>query len=134
MFPKHFIFLFCSFQLTVYQRKMLTRLRKKNRRELEIARQQRLTLLNNAAEISLSVPAAVEVGEKIKVHVDVMSKLSGHNFPTGFSEERQLWVELTVFGPQGRVVFVSGDLDSNHDLRDEHSEEVATGTGTASAS
>ncbi len=113
--------------LTKYQKKMLDRLRKTNREELEIAREQRLTLLTNAAELALFVPESVEAGEKIKVHVDVISKLAGHNFPTGFSEERQLWVELVVYDPQGRVVFASGDLDHNQDLRDDHSHEVAKG-------
>lgn len=114
-------------KLTAYQRKMLERLRRKNRKELEVARQQRYTLLSNAAELALCAPTTAEVGDRIKVHVDVISKLAGHNFPTGFSEERQVWVELTVYDPRGCVVFASGDLDHNQDLRDEHSHEVAEG-------
>ncbi|MCA9068410.1 MAG: hypothetical protein KDA84_05785, partial [Planctomycetaceae bacterium] len=114
-------------QLTAYQRKMLDRLRRKNRKELAISREQRYALLSNAAELALSAPNTAKVGDRIKVHVDVISKLAGHSFPTGFSEERQAWVELTVYDPRGCVVFASGDLDHNQDLRDEHSHDVAEG-------
>lgn len=40
--------------------------------------------------------------------------------------ERQIWLHVCVQDPQGNVVFVSGDLDHNADLRDDHSHEVLT--------
>ena len=58
---------------------------------------------------------------------DVVSKVAGHNFPTGFTAERQAWVEITLTDPQGRAVFRSGDLDSNGDLRNAHSHYVEAG-------
>ncbi len=61
------------------------------------------------------------------MRVNVTSKVAGHSFPTGFTAERQLWVEITVHDPAGNVVFVSGDFDSGGDLRDAHSYEVLTG-------
>lgn len=113
--------------LTDHQRKTLTDLRKKNRRQLKIARSKRHELLRNAAEICVKAPSTASAGEKIKLHVDVINKVSGHNFPTGFTAERQAWVEVTVLDAAGRPVFLSGDVDKNGDLRDEHSHEVEAG-------
>ncbi len=55
------------------------------------------------------------------------SLTAGHSLPTGFTAERQVWVELTVIDPHGRVVYATGDFDSNGDLRDDHSHQVLAG-------
>jgi len=113
--------------LTPHQRETLTTLRIRNRKQLEIARNQRWELLKNAAKITVSHPQCVDEGDRIKVRVDVTSTTAGHNFPTGFTAERQAWVCVHVTDPAGRTVFVSGDTDANGDLRDEHSHAVETG-------
>ena len=61
------------------------------------------------------------------MQVDVRSLVAGHNFPTGFTEERQLWVSVEVCDEYGRSEFVTGDFDHNGDLRDEHSHAVLGG-------
>ena len=115
-------------ELTEYQRQTLTDLRKQNRRSLKIAQEKRYELLRNGAELgAVEIPNDVRTGQRIKIGVDVQSKFAGHNFPTGFTEERQLWVSITVCDPLGRVVFQSGDVDHNNDLRDEHSHYVESG-------
>lgn len=114
-------------QLTDYQRQTLTQLRVKNRRQLAKAKQQRLQLLKNAAKIDVQHARVARPGEKLKVNVDVTSLTAGHNFPTGFSAERQAWVEIRVTDAGGHLLFVSGDLDHNGDLRDAHSHEVERG-------
>ncbi|MEW4486860.1 multiheme c-type cytochrome [Thalassoglobus sp. JC818] len=113
--------------LTPHQRETLTHLRVQNRKQLAKARNLRFELLKNAAEIRVEHPREANRHRKMKVHVDVVSKTAGHNFPTGFTAERQVWVELILVDPLGRTVFSSGDLDSNGDLRDEHSHEVEAG-------
>ncbi len=113
--------------LTNHQIKTLKQIRLINRRQLEIANNKRYELLKNGARIHVHVPKQAEAGKKIKVRVDVESTTAGHNFPTGFSAERQLWVEITLCDPAGRPVFQSGNLDSNMDLRDEHSQQVEHG-------
>ena len=113
--------------LTPYQQRTLNELRRHNRKQLRIADAKRYELLGNAAEITTTAPDSARAGEKIHLRVDVHNKVSGHSFPTGFTAERQLWVELTVRDPAGVVVFASGDLDSNRDLRDEHSHDVLKG-------
>ena len=117
----------CYEKLTPYRQKTLDDLRRKNRAQLEIARQQRYQLLRNAAYISVHAPARACPGDRIHVRVDVTSKTAGHSFPTGFTAERQAWVQIVVRDPAGRPVFVSGDLDKNGDLRDAHSTYVEAG-------
>ncbi len=113
--------------LTAHQRRTLKQLRIDNRRHLKIASQKRYELLQNAARLKVRVPEYACPGEKINIDVDVQSILAGHSFPTGFTAERQLWVQITVCDPAGQTIFVSGNLDPNGDLLDGHSHAVETG-------
>jgi hypothetical protein len=47
-----------------------------------------------------------------------IENLTGHALPSGTTAERQLWIELTVKNQAGEVVFSSGTLDENGDVRD----------------
>jgi hypothetical protein len=114
-------------QLTPYQQKSLTELRRANRKQLQIASAKRYELLRNGAEIRVHAAGEACTDNLLPVRVDVRSKVAGHSFPTGFTAERQLWVEITVVDPRGCVVFRSGDLDCNGDLRDEDSYAVLSG-------
>ena len=114
-------------RLTLHQRTTLDQLRRENRRQLRIAQDKRYELLQNAAEIHVAAPETASCGERIAIQVDVRSLVAGHNFPTGFSEERQLWVSVELCDEFGRSVFATGDFDHNGDLRDEHSHAVLSG-------
>jgi hypothetical protein len=50
--------------------------------------------------------------------------LAGHSLPSGATVDRQMWVELSVRTSAGEVVFESGTLDENGDLRDEQPEHT----------
>ncbi len=113
--------------LTPHQQRTLDDLRRSNRRHLRIAAEQRYRLLQRSARLTVHSPQHARPGQRVSVRVDVKNLVAGHNFPTGFTAERQLWVELTVWDPRGRVIFRTGDLDANGDLRDEHSHAVAAG-------
>ncbi|MEZ6123007.1 MAG: multiheme c-type cytochrome [Planctomycetaceae bacterium] len=113
--------------LTAHQRATLRTLRLDNRTQLRTAQEKRLELLGNAARLHVQHPSQARCGEKISVKVDVESLVAGHNFPTGFTAERQLWVFVEVCDANNRQIFVSGDPDANLDLRDEHSQEVLLG-------
>jgi hypothetical protein len=116
-----------SERLTLHQKTTLEQLRRTNRQQLRIARDKRYELLQNAAEIQVAAPESAFCGERIGIQVDVRSLVAGHNFPTGFTEERQLWVSAELFDTLGRSVFATGDFDHNGDLRDEHSHAVLGG-------
>lgn len=114
-------------KLNDYQARTLASLRGKNHELLAIASNDRVTLLRNAARIHVNAPTNACPGKKVGIKVDVESIFEGHNFPTGFTEERQVWVQLFVYDGRGRVIFATGDLDSNNDLRYVHSYDVNTG-------
>jgi hypothetical protein len=114
-------------KLTAYQQQTLNSLRRRNRRQLKIATQKRYELLQNAAGINVKAPRTARCGSKINIHVEIKSLFSGHHFPTGFTAERQAWIELRLTDPHGQPVLVTGDLDANGDLRDNHSHFVERG-------
>jgi hypothetical protein len=63
----------------------------------------------------------------IRFRVKVRNGIDGHDVPTGFDGERVVFLHVTVRDAQNRLVFESGDLDPNGDLRDEHSLYVRNG-------
>lgn len=114
-------------RLTPHQRQTLDELRLQNREQLAIARAKRYELLRNAARLHVEHDESARPGRRLRVRVGVESLFAGHNFPTGFTAERQAWVSVVLTDPTGQVVYASGDLDENGDLRDEHSHGVETG-------
>ncbi len=79
--------------------------------------QRRQQLLESAATISVSAPASVTLnpteGAVASVIVDVTNVGSGHNIPSGFSQERQMWIELLVTDGAGTLLYESGTLVDN---------------------
>jgi hypothetical protein len=89
-------------------------------------KQKRLQVLRNGYGIgTIATTAAGRDG--LSFSVEVRNLTNGHNVPTGFTEERAVWLEVWVTDPNGDVIFRSGDRDPNGDLRDRHSEWVRTG-------
>ena len=86
-------------------------------------------LLKNAAHVKeISLTRSTNNDFDLMLNVTVESLISGHNVPTGFTSERQLWVEVSVYDRNNTLVFESGVLDANGDLYDHHSDEVRSGT------
>lgn len=85
------------------------------------------------AQITVLLKNAVEIGdveldnsgEEPLLTVAIQSLTSGHNVPTGFTSERQLWLDVVITNVVGTVLFASGQLDSYGDLYDGHSWDVA---------
>lgn len=59
--------------------------------------------------------------------IEVRNGTDGHNVPTGFIAERLVFLQVTVKDPKGAVIFRSGDLDPNGDVRNIHSVYVHGG-------
>ncbi len=93
----------------------------------EHLKQERETLLRNAATVNVDVPHTVAAGSRMTIEVSITNSGAGHNFPTGFASERQVWLEVVVSDASGRQVYASGDLDRYADLRDWESEAVQAG-------
>lgn len=59
--------------------------------------------------------------------VPVSNITLGHGVPTGFDAERVVFLRTMVWDQNGQLVFQSGDLDPNGDIRDSHSLYVHNG-------
>ncbi len=79
-------------------------------------------ILRTAARLAVIAPEEVPAGGELPLTVLVRNSGAGHNLPTGLSTFRQMWLEVTVKSDADEVLFRSGDLDANGDLRDRHSE------------
>ena len=93
---------------------------------LELANQERKRILQIGYRLGdVKVKKASRDGISFKV--EVKNGTDGHNVPTGFDAERIVYLQVTVTDANGKVVFKSGDLDPNGDLRDAHSLYVHNG-------
>lgn len=63
----------------------------------------------------------------LRFEVEVKNGTDGHSVPTGFVSERVVYLQVTITDPDGKVVFKSGDLDPNGDVRTIHSIYVNNG-------
>jgi hypothetical protein len=87
---------------------------------------QRLILLREGYKLGdMVVQQADRNG--IRFEIQVKNGTSGHNVPTGFDVERVVYLQIEVADSSGKVVFKSGDLDPNGDVRDRLSSYVNNG-------
>jgi Cytochrome c554 and c-prime len=91
-------------------------------------RHNRETLFRNAATMDVHCPGSVKPGGELDLAVAVTNSGTGHNLPTGFAAERQVWLEVVLKDAGGHVLFVSGNFDKYGDLRDDDSRQVIDGT------
>ena len=87
---------------------------------------QRLQVLQAGYQLGEVVVERADDGG-VKFRVEVKNGTNGHNVPTGFDAERVVWLNTTVTDNAGVVVYESGDLDPNGDVRDSHSVYVHNG-------
>ena len=98
-------------------------------RELVVKlRQNRETLFHNAAIMTVRCPLTIKPGGKLSLAVSITNSGAGHNLPTGFAAERQVWLEVILRDADRKKLFVSGDFDQNLDLRDDESLQVINGS------
>jgi hypothetical protein len=76
------------------------------------------TLLSGVATMAIgTVPKAAEPGQRLDVILSVKNEVDGHALPTGSAFLREFWVHLTVTDAEGRVLYETGALDANGDLK-----------------
>jgi Cytochrome c554 and c-prime len=81
---------------------------------------QRLQLLRTGYQLgNVEVTSCGSRGLRFRVLVS--NGTTGHGVPTGFDAERVVFLRVLVWNEIGRLVFQSGDLDPNGDVRDSHS-------------
>lgn len=87
------------------------------------AQKQRLILLRQGYQLGdLVVERADAKGLAFKIQVK--NGTDGHDVPTGFDAERISYLQVFVTNSAGKLVFKSGDLDPNGDVRDINSAYV----------
>jgi len=74
-------------------------------------------LLEGCAQVELEVPDEVIAGEQLDLVLNVHNLIDAHNFPTGSTFNRQAWLEVIATDGAGNVLYKTGDLDDNGDLR-----------------
>jgi hypothetical protein len=72
--------------------------------------QRREILMGSAAELAVTAPSSISAGDTLPIEVHVTNSGTGHNLPSGFSQERQVWVELNVSDGNGDMIYQSGYL------------------------
>ncbi|MEO7113958.1 MAG: hypothetical protein ABI183_26185, partial [Polyangiaceae bacterium] len=70
-------------------------------------------LLKSAFEFSIA--EATRSGGKIEIPIHVENIGAGHRVPAGFSQEREIWVELEVTDARGGLVYEVGKIASAKD-------------------
>lgn len=81
------------------------------------AKKRRDLLLRAAFDFQLKEPLLR--GDRLTIPVQIENVGAGHRVPAGFSQEREIWVELTVTDNAGRIVYQVGKVNRNdEDLRD----------------
>jgi hypothetical protein len=77
--------------------------------------QRRKILMQSAAEIAVTASSINPADRTLPIEVQVTNSGTGHNLPSGFSQERQIWVELIVSDANNEVIYESGTLrDTAH--------------------
>jgi mono/diheme cytochrome c family protein len=97
-------------------------------RQLELLAENRAratTLLRNG--YGLGEVRILEREKGLKFDVEVKNLTDGHSVPSGLIAERNVFLQITVTDAGGKVLFRSGDLDPNGDVRDTHSLYVHNG-------
>jgi hypothetical protein len=81
------------------------------------ARRRRDALLRRAFRFNLGTARRSGIGLEIPVEIENVG--AGHRVPAGFSQEREIWVEMTVKDGRGDVVYEVGKITSDDsDLQD----------------
>jgi nitrate/TMAO reductase-like tetraheme cytochrome c subunit len=93
---------------------------------LSEAHVQRLILLRAGYKLGELVVQKADASG-LRFEIQVKNGTSGHSVPTGFDVERVVFLQIDVVDPSGKVVFKSGDLDPNGDVRDRLSSYVNNG-------
>ncbi len=100
-----------------------------NLAKLDERDQLRKQVMENSSKVSgpfiESVPA---VGKDLAFSYKIKNTNAGHNLPSGsLGAQPQLWVNVAVLDPDGKNIWESGYVDSNGDMADLHSLDVAAG-------
>ena len=67
--------------------------------------------LQHAAALDVKAPESAEAGENVEIEVEIKNTGAGHKIPSGVTEDREIWLELTATDVDGKELYHSGALD-----------------------
>ncbi len=76
---------------------------------------------------TFGIGRAARIGGQLEIPIEIKNTGAGHRVPAGFSQEREIWVELVVKDGRGDVVYEVGRIASDEaDLRDKVFTRITT--------
>ncbi|GAX60323.1 heme protein [Candidatus Scalindua japonica] len=72
--------------------------------------------LKNAATLEVHVNPDVKKGGLLQFQVDIKNTGAGHYLPTGLTELRQMWLEVSITDSAGSLLFKRGGVDSKGNI------------------
>ena len=86
-------------------------------------------VMENSSQIDgPHIEGTPRVGTDLAFSYKIKNTNTGHNLPSGsLGAQPQLWVNVALVDPDGRNIWESGYVDSNGDVADLHSLDVAAG-------
>lgn len=94
---------------------------------LEFAETMRLEVMRNALDFGKMEVSKASLKRGVEIDIEMKNIMDGHSVPSGFDVERLIFVQVDVKDKNGKIVYRSGDLDPNGDVRDLHSMYVHNG-------
>ncbi|XZE56254.1 multiheme c-type cytochrome [Planctomycetaceae bacterium SH139] len=92
------------------------------------ARAGSIAAMEAGADITGPFITQASVGKPLAFHYVVHNRSDGHNLPTGsLGAQPQVWLNVALVNPLGQTVWETGYLDTQGDLADMNSEDVANG-------
>ena len=83
---------------------------------------------NSSAVDGPNIEGTPRVGTELAFSYKIKNINTGHNLPSGsLGAQPQLWVNVALVDPDGQNIWESGYVDSNGDMADLHSLDVAAG-------
>lgn len=100
-----------------------------NLKKLEERDKLRKQVMENSSKIDgPNIEGTPSVGSDLSFSYKIKNMNTGHNLPSGsLGAQPQLWVNVALLDPEGRNIWESGYVDSNGDMADLHSLDVAAG-------
>jgi nitrate/TMAO reductase-like tetraheme cytochrome c subunit len=101
-----------------------------NLKKLEERYELRKQVMENGTKIDgPTFESDLRVGRTLAFSYKIKNLNTGHNLPSGsLGAQPQLWANVALIDPDGKNIWESGYVDSNGDMADLHSLDVAAGT------
>jgi nitrate/TMAO reductase-like tetraheme cytochrome c subunit len=89
----------------------------------------RKQVMENSSQVDgPQITGTPTVGQDLAFSYKIKNTNTGHNLPSGsLGAQPQLWVNVALVDPDGKNIWESGYVDSNGDMADLHSLDVANG-------